>query len=59
LKELCEPEVSQLVGLVFDEYIRRFQISVDYGMLMQVAIAADELFNDDQSFGLGHFFAFL
>ena len=26
---------------------------------MQVAIAADELFNDDQSFGLGHFFAFL
>lgn len=58
LEELGKAKVSKFVSLVLDEDVGGFEVPVDDRVLMQVAIATDELFDDDESFRLGHFLAF-
>ncbi len=59
LKKLSEAKICKFIGLVFDEYVSWLQISVDNGVLMQISVATDELFDDDKRLSLRHFLALL
>ena len=47
LEELSEAKVSEFVGLVFDEYVGWFEISVYDWVLVEIPVATDELLDDD------------
>lgn len=42
-------EVSYFIGLVFNEYISGFEISVNNGVLMQIPISPNKLLHDDNT----------
>ena len=54
---LGESKICDFVGLVLDEDIGGLEVSVYDGVLVQVLIAADELFDDDDGLGLRQFLA--
>lgn len=51
----CESKVCYFICLVFNEYVGWFQISMDNRMLMQIFVAFDELFHDEERFRLWQF----
>ena len=44
-----KPKISNLVCFMLDENIGRFQIPVDNRMLMQISVAPDKLFHDNNT----------
>ena len=50
---LSKPKISYLVGLMLDENIGRFQIPVDNRVLVQISVAPDQLFHNDNALRFG------
>jgi len=57
LEKLGKAEICEFVGFVLNEYVGGFEVSVDDGVLMQVAIAGDELLDYDEGLSLRHLLA--
>lgn len=56
---LGKAKISDLVGLILDQNIRRLEIAMNDRMFMQVLIPSNQLLDDDHSFGFWQFFPLL
>lgn len=56
---LRKAKICNFVGLMFDQYVGRFQIPVDNRMLVQIFVPPNELFHDDQTLRFRQFLSLL
>jgi hypothetical protein len=52
-------KICNFVGLILDEDVSRFEVSMNNWMLMEISIPADKLFDNDKSLSLGKFLSLL